>query len=426
MTKNIFIVGMDEFNLEKIKNVPAAKDCKFHAAIDINEIRNVNDFDIEKLISIAEERINAVDGRPSGIITYFDFPAQDIVPILISKFGLKGPDFESVLKCEHKFWSRLAQQECIPKHIPTFMTVDPFDENVFNNIEIPFPFWIKPFRSFRSYLAFEITNRQQFKVSIEEIRNNIQFIHRPFMKLLEMHELPDSISKIKESCIIESSLYGRQCTVEGYVFNGEINFYGVVDSLKENHFSSFSSYEYPSSLEQWIQDKIRDVATTFIKHIKFDNSAFNMEFFYNTFTEEVYLLEVNTRISQSHADLFEKVHGISNHQVMLQIALGEHPTPLGNNGKFKYASKFMLRTFEVGTVVSVPSKDSIEKVIKEMPDTIISVLVEEGQELEQLELQDSYSYELAEIYIGGNSRSELKEKYDRALDMLNFKIQNTL
>ncbi|RQD82093.1 D-alanine--D-alanine ligase, partial [Methanosalsum natronophilum] len=269
-------------------------------------------------------------------------------------------------------------------------------------------------------------NRKQFEENLGEIREGINFIHKPFLKLLELHEVPDSISKIKESCIVESPLYGRQCTIEGYVFNGEVNVYGVVDSLKEQHFSSFSSYEYPSSLPQWVQDKIIGVATTFIKHIDLDNSAFNMEFFYNNFTEEVYLLEVNTRISQSHADLFEKVHGTSHHQIMLQIALGEHPAPLGNNGKFKYASKFMLRTFEVGTVMKVPTNDDIKEVEEEMPGTVVNVLVEETQELENLELQDSYSYELAEIYIGGNSRAELREKYQRALEMLPFTIQTNL
>jgi len=423
MKKNIFIVGMDSFNLEKIKKVPAAEECEFHSAIDIDEMRHVEKFDIDKLLSIAESRMRSVEGGPAGVITYFDFPAQDMVPILASRMGLPGPSFESVLKCEHKYWSRLEQQKVISKYIPAFCAFDPFDENIFDSINMPFPFWIKPFRSFRSFLAFEIENRSQLDGTIEEIRENIDFIHKPFMQLLQDQNIPAEITQMKESCIAETPLYGRQCTLEGYVYNGKVKVYGVVDSVRDQHFSSFSRYEYPSSLPKWVQKKMMNVCKRFIKFIELDNSAFNVEFFYDPFYKHVNLLEINTRISQSHADLFEKVHGVSHHQIMLQLALGEKPTPLGDKGKFKYAAKFMLRTFDSGKVITIPSDEEITSVMNEMPDTIIKVLVKEGQQLSKMELQDSYSYELADIFIGANTRSELITKYDKVLEMITFSIK---
>ncbi|WP_225419943.1 ATP-binding protein [Methanohalophilus profundi] len=146
-------------------------------------------------------------------------------------------------------------------------------------------------------------------------------------------------------------------------------------------------------------------------------------FFYDPFHKQVYLLEINTRISQSHADLFEKIHGVSHHQIMLQLALGEKPKPLGNKGKFRYAAKFMLRTFDSGKVVAVPSDEEIESVMNEMPGTIVKVLVKEGQQLAKMELQDSYSYELADIFIGADKRSELVDKYDRVIEMITFSIK---
>jgi hypothetical protein len=423
MKKNIFVVGMDSFNLEKLEKVPAAEGCVFHSAIDIDEIRNVDKFDVEKLLSVAENRMRAVEGGPAGVITYFDFPAQDMVPILASRMGLPGPSFESVLKCEHKYWSRLEQQKVISKHIPAFYAFDPFDEDIFDSINMPFPFWIKPFRSFRSFLAFEIENRGQFEATLEEIRESIDFIHKPFMQLLQNQNLSADITQMKESCIAETPLYGRQCTLEGYVYNGKVKVYGVVDSVRDKHFSSFSRYEYPSSLPKWVQKKMMKVCKRFIRSIGFDNSAFNVEFFYDPFHKQVYLLEINTRISQSHADLFEKVHGVSHHQIMLQLALGEKPKPLGNKGKFRYAAKFMLRTFDSGKVVAVPSDEEIASVMNKMPGTIVKVLVKEGQQLAKMELQDSYSYELADIFIGANKRSELVDKYDRVIEMITFSIK---
>ncbi len=426
MVRNIFIVGMDSFNLEKLKRVPAADNCEFHSAIDIDEIRSVDEFNIKELLALAEKRIRSSGCRPDGIITYFDFPAQDLVPVLASRFGLIGPSFESVLKCTHKYWSRLEQQMIIPDHIPAFFAFDPFDETAFESINMAFPFWIKPFRSFRSFLAFRVETKRQFDKVLEDVRENVDLIHRPFMELLCIQDIPENISHMKESYIAEKPLYGRQCTAEGYVFNGKVKVYGVVDSVRDRHFSSFSRYEYPSSLPKRIRNRMASVCEKLMKHIGLDNSTFNVEFFYDRFRKEIYLLEINTRISQSHADLFEKVHGFSHHQIMLQIALGEEPSDIemkSIKGKFQYAAKFMLRTFETGKVVTIPSKEEIDAVENEMPDTIIRVLVCEGDNLSRMELQDSYSYELADIFIGADSRKELVSKYHRVLEKITFVIK---
>ncbi len=56
--KQVFIIGLDEFNLKKLKKLPEAGECAFHSALDISEIRNVERYDMKKLVDLCFERID--------------------------------------------------------------------------------------------------------------------------------------------------------------------------------------------------------------------------------------------------------------------------------------------------------------------------------------------------------------------------------
>jgi hypothetical protein len=49
--------------------------------------------------------------------------------------------------------------------------------------------------------------------------------------------------------------------------------------------------------------------------------------------------------------------------------------------------------------------------------------VKNGLHLGELQGQDSYSYELANIFIGGRDQRELVKKYNQCLDGLTFDIE---
>jgi hypothetical protein len=48
----------------------------------------------------------------------------------------------------------------------------------------------------------------------------------------------------------------------------------------------------------------------------------------------------------------------------------------------------------------------------------------EGDRLSELTNQDSYSYELANIYVGAQDEAELIEKYQRCIRALPFEIDD--
>jgi hypothetical protein len=419
--KQVFVVGLDQFNLDKLNKLPEAAHCDFHAALEISEIRGVENIAIPELLEKAEERIKK-KGRIDAIVSYYDFPGTVLVPIIAEKYNLPGPSLESVLKCEHKYWSRMEQQKVIPKSIPQFKAFDPFDDNAFDIIDFITPYWIKPIKSYRSYLAFKINGPVQFSGYMEEVRAHVNFMSEPFNHIFKEYGMPQEYSQMHETMIAETPINGHQCTIEGYAYDDEVVVYGIVDSVREEDRSSFSRYEYPSSLPQEIQFRMADLTRRAITQIGLWNSPFNIEFFYNSTANQVYLLEINPRISQAHTDIFEKIHGISHHHIMLSLALGKRPKALDYDGDFRIAAHFMLRTFENGKVRETPSDKEIKTLKEKYEDLAIKINVKPETDLDDMFGQDSYSYELANIFLGGKNKEQLLEKYDEVVKGITFKI----
>ncbi|MFP4041574.1 MAG: acetyl-CoA carboxylase biotin carboxylase subunit family protein [Bacteroidales bacterium] len=420
--KQVFVIGLDKFNHKKLERLPLADECDFLPALDVSEIRGVEELDMEALIQKAMDRIDK-HGKIDAIVSYYDFPGTTILPIIAEKYNLPGPTLESVMKCEHKYWSRLEQNKVIPRSVPMFKAFNPFDEDAYQKIEMIPPFWIKPIKSYRSFLAYKINSEHQFNEYLPEVREHIDYMSKPFTHIFQNYNLPYEFASMKESMIAESPITGHQCTLEGYVYDGEVVIYGVVDSVREEDRSSFTRYEYPSSLPQEIQFRMADIARRAVIQMGLNNSPFNIEFFFNSTVNQNFLLEINPRISQAHTDIFEKVHGYSHHAIMLSLALGRRPTALEYKGKHRIAGNFMLRTFEAGMVQKIPAEDEIQKLKEKYPELEIKIHVNKDMHLSELHGQDSYSYELANIFLGARNQDELLDKYDDCLNNLTFKIK---
>jgi len=421
--KNVFIIGLDSFNLAKLERLPQASECRFHSALDISDIRNVDSYDMPTLIDKAVANIESVGGSIDAVASYYDFPGTVLVPILAQHFGVPGPSLESILKCENKYWSRLEQHKVIADHIPQFRAFDIFDDEAYQKLELLPPFWIKPIKSFRSFLAFQINDERQFNEVVPICRDKGGMMNAPFQYLMTAYDMPAEIAEMRESFVAESPIGGWQCTLEGYAYGGAVSVYGVVDSVREQDSSSFARYEYPSALPLEIQHRMMDTVRLAVQQIGLDNSPFNAEFFYDQTSDQVWLLEINPRISQAHTDIFEKVHGVSHHSVMLDLSLGRKPKPMERNGRFNVAGHFMFRTFESGRVARVPSATAIDKLRQRQPGTEVKIAVKTGQHLQDLQGQDMYSFEIANIFIGGRDRMEMLDKYDEALAALQFDIE---
>ncbi len=423
--KNIFVMALENFNHRMLKTIKGADNYRFHGLLSYQELVAAKRYDMADLMARAEKQVREFEGSVDGLIAYWDFPSTTMAPVLRSKLGLAGPRFESVLRCEHKYWSRLIQRDVVPELVPRFCAFDPFAHNALEQIELNFPFWVKPVQAHSSYLGFKIENDGDFHAAIKTIRARLHRFADPFDYLLQYAELPSEIAMIEGyHCVAEEIISAeRQCTLEGYVRHGEPHVYGVVDSLRAGDSPSFTRYQYPSQLPEDLQQRMIEKGCRIMRGIGLDNSAFNIEFYHDPESDRLTLLEVNPRISKSHCPLFYLVEGASHQEVQVRLATGEEIDYPCGAGKFSIAAKFMLRRFENARVVAVPDREQIDRVRDEVPGTMIRLAVDEGDVLSEMEDQDSYSYEYAVVFIGGDSQEELERKYEEVVDRLTFEFE---
>ncbi len=427
--KNVFFIGLNEFNLAKLKSIRRAERYAFHGLLDPAEIYETYEFPVADMLARAEEQLRQwqqdTGGSIDGIGAYMDFPVSTMLPLLCGKLGKRSPSLEGLLKCEHKYWSRLVQREVIPEHIPQFQPFDPFEENAFERLELGLPFWIKPIKASGSLLGFRIESREDFERAVSQIQKLIHLISEPFNFILQQADLPQEAAEVPgHFCLAESIIGGRQCTLEGYSFEGEVQPIGIIDSIRYENGVSFFRYEYPSTLPDLIQGQMIDITKKIIPHTGFDNSAFNIEFYWNREQDRVWLLEINTRVSQSHSDIFEKVDGQSNQQITVQVACGEKPDFPKGQGLFPCAAKFFWRIFSGDAEVTrVPTRQEIAEVEARFPGTIVRPQIETGMKLSDLLEQDSYSYAICHLFIGGEHQKDLLDKYVQCQEMLPFEFK---
>lgn len=418
---NIFVVGLDDFHLGQLKTLPGAGDYWFHPLFTHRQIKEADHFPVSELLDEGVAQLKAFPGRVDAVIGYWDFPVSTVLPLLRQSVGLPSSSLESVLKCEHKYWSRLVQREVIPAHIPAFAALNPFADDPLAGVPIGYPFWLKPVKSVLSYLGFRVADQAGLQRAIRDIRAGIGRFAVPFNLILEQIERPAEIRAVDGfHCIAESIISkGRQCTLEGYSWQGEVVVYGVVDSLREGpEGSSFSRYQYPSTLPQGVVDRMTELCRLVVQRTGYDNAPFNIEFFWDEDADQIWLLEINTRISKSHAPLFYMVDGCYHHQVNVDLGLGRRPHFPHREGRYRYAAKFMLRHYGDALVTRVPGVTDLENLLDREPDTMIQIAVEEGARLSALKYQDSYSYEVATIFIGADDEKTLEQKYHRILDRM--------
>ena len=427
MIKNIFVVGLEDFNLRLLHQVRHAEDYVFHCLLDYEAVTRDTDCEVNNLLIQAFDQLNAFGGTIDAIVGYWDFPTVLMMPILRRRYGLRGPTLESVLKCEHKYWARIEQKKVLPDIVPPFALVDPFAERVAEQPPLPFPFWIKPVKAHSSMLGFRVRDAHDYRVALEAIRTGIRPLAVNLNQIMGYAEVPNEIATADGwKCIAEGIIStGRQCTLEGYVFEGRPEVYGIVDSIRGPNRSSFERYQYPSTLPVSARRRMVEAAKRIIIQTGLDNSPFNMEFFWERHGDRIWVLEINARISKSHSPLFEKVESAPHKEVMIDVALGKQPEyPLGL-GRFRHAAKFMLRRYDcddADLVLEAPDEAELRTIEQDFPGAEIRLHIRPGMPLSELVYRDSYSHELAEIFIGANSQPALMGAYRDVIERLHIQI----
>lgn len=419
----LFILGCADEDRALIERMPAESRFAVHELLPRAAFRGVRELPVATMVDEAERLLRQSPVPPDGVLSFIDFPASELMGLLNQRLGLRGPDLRAVLACNHKYWSRQLQAEVVPESVPPFAAFDPFDDDAWDKLPIEPPMWIKPLNAFCSGLGFRVRNRAEFEAGVAKMRCSLDKLSDPLDYFLEQADLPEEIRSLGGHVVLaEGLMSGRQCTLEGFMYEGEPRIYGIVDSVRETNGSSFSRYQYPSILPAGVRARMIDIAERVMRHIGFDNATFNMEFFHDPRTDRIGLVEINPRLSQSHFELFEKVDGVSSQKIAFDLVTGKRPEPPCRRGISATAAKFFIRAFHPGRVTRVPSDAEIRVLQWDYPDLTFKARVREGDDLSALQDQDSYTFELADIWLGAHNQRELLRAWRDIRARLDFRI----
>ena len=417
------MLGLDPFNREKLESIRPPGEYRFHGLLDRSQVSGASSFDFKALLQQAEQGLESFQGPVDAILNFWDFPASGIHSILCERHGLPGPSLDAVVKCDHKYWSRLEQEKSVPEVVPSYHVFDPFEHDSLDDIPLEPPFWVKPVLSFSSYMAFLVEDAQDFRLSAEALKKGASRFGRPFLDMMNhLHRRPESKFRNPNLCLAEAPLRGQQCTVEGYCLGGKVESHGIVDTHWFDDDSEPSRYQYPSSLPSDAQEETIELSRRVLKGIGYDNAGYNIEYYYDKENDDLGLLEINSRVSQSHSHIFEAVDGKSNHEPVLSVAEGRWPDMPKRKGEHHVAAKFFVRRFrdKDAVVKRIPTKEEIAQIEREFPGTVVQLGITEGMRLSDVLDQDTYSQRLAMVHTGAEDEKRLLEKFLRIQKRLDF------
>lgn len=414
MNTHVFVLGLTDRQREELDTVREDGRLEFHGLLDHEALVETEEIDFDALLERSRAELDAFDGSVDAIVTHWDFPTSVLGPVLATERGLPAPSLTSLLKCEHKYWSRLEQRRCVPEVVPGFVAFDPFTDDVAEQIDLDFPYWVKPIKGHSSSLGFEIRSEEDLEEALEEIRADITDVGDAFEQVLGRVDLPQELRDLGGSaCLAEEIIRGTQFAPEGSVSRGQYAVHGVVDMHKRDNGVSIERIDYPAAtVPDHVQQQAIDVTGRLLEHIGFDDGCFNSEFMWDEEREQLRLIEVNTRISQSHSELFALVDGRSNHQVAVDVALGHAPRMPEGGGEYAVSAQYYMAHDHDAIVRSVPDEQALRQVSEKYPGTVVDLRLTPGDRLSDQPHQDSYRYMLAFVYLGAPDRESLQERID--------------
>jgi len=375
-------------------------------------------------VAAAVRQARRLGERPAGVVAFDDYPASLLALAVARELGLPGPSLAAAVACSHKAWSRVLQRAAAPSAVPRFQVIDPHRVYRPGDLELPFPFWLKPVKSSMSYLGFRIAGFADFERALAASRAGLPRYTAAFGELMKMAppRLPAGAARIGADWLIaEELLAGRQCTLDGMMRGGRMNVIGVVDSIRLPNRVSFARFDYPSALPGALQDSMGAIAERVLRRIGFDDGLFNIEFFVDSRHGRPMIIEINPRFSPQFSDLFQKVDGTLTHQYVVELATGEAPSLTRRAGRHRVAASCVLRSDTDLLVKRAPGQRDVARVEAALPDAHVSVLAGTGDRLSDL-AQDSYTFRYGLIHLGARDKTDLQGKLRRAKRLLRYEF----
>lgn len=381
-----------------------------------DDVECPSDFDPDAYVAAA---VGGEFGTIDGVLSSSDYPGATIAAAIATGLGLPGPQPERVLVASHKYYSRLAQRDVVPESVPRFALLDPRRPE--DPPPLPLPFFAKPVKGAFSVLARRIGDERELRAFLEspavrEFGRDYLAIFNRMLARYTAHEIDG------HWFLAEELLYGQLVTVEGYVCDGTVEVFGIVDSTLHPN-GSFARFDYPSALPAAAQARMANIAERVVEALGLERCLFNIEMMYDASTDRAWIVELNPRICGQFADLYQKVDGTNTYEIALALCTGTRPRIEKGRGRYPAAASFPLRVFEPMHVLEAPSDGEVTAAEALFPQTLVWSECNAGEHLADFDVdEDGGSHRYAVINAGGSSREELGQRCAAVESRLHYRM----
>lgn len=333
--------------------------------------------------------------------------------------GLPGTAPEAILASQHKLWARQVMAQACPEVAVPASALDWRPGEPAPRVS-DFPFFLKPIRASFSVLARRIHTQaeldEHLQFSLRE-RATLGWLVRPFEQLCatRIPDAPPALGFMREP-IAE----GLQFNLDGYVFEGTVNFLGAVAAVMYPGTQAFQRWEYPGQVPADALARAQDASRRFLAAVGFSHGIFNTEFIYNPRSEALTMLECNPRMASQFSDLYRAVDGIDLHRLGLGLALGDRSMIAHREQpRGRQASSLVWRSFGLNDTPPMPSRSRVAELRRAFPDAEFFVFDRDLDERRRdFKWLGSHRYGI--LNLSAQSPGDMFDQAQRAADLLGW------
>jgi len=380
-------------------------------------------FDIDRFVhrQIARGRRRAWQGVHSAHEQYGALAAAMIAQGL----GLPGPTPQAIVAAQHKAHTRQVLQAIAPESNLAFQVL-PLPSGRLPDASmlraLSYPLYIKPVKAAFSILARRVE-------SWEELQQHLRF--SAWERYL-MRRLIDPFERVSQRLLPHAGSAHRmlietpvdagvpQYNLDGYVQDGQAHAIGVVDALMYPGTQAFMRWDVPSRLPAPVQARALALAGRLLKAIGFDQGLFNLEFFHDSKTDRLTVIECNPRMASQFSDLYRRTLGLDLHALALRLALGQRgqDTPRIRPSA-AVASSIVYRSFAGERTPPAPDVSRRQALMQTFPDALLFPMPKsQTGRLRDLKWTGSHRYGV--LHLGADSPDELRQRAAQASHLLGW------
>jgi biotin carboxylase len=340
--------------------------------------------------------------------------------LLAERMGWPGTSVNAVLACQHKLYARQVLQRVAPEaNVPFQLLQAEYGAPIPSGLD--YPVFVKPVKAAFSVLARTVHNHAELHRHTRFGGWELWVIRRlvePFERMAQQRLGPGLPSAHR--MLLEAPVQGQQFNLDGHAFGGDVQAIGVVDAHMYPGTQAFMRFELPSRLSAEVQARALDVARRFLNAVGFTHGLFNMEFFYDSATDRLSVIEFNPRMASQFSDLYLRVLGVDLHAMALALAHGEDPASVRRSAPTAgAAASFVYRVFGADDAAPMPDRERQRRFAREYPDGLLLRFPKPRGSMERdFKWLGSYRYGI--VHLGGQDRADLRARCEAASALLGW------